>query len=152
MNRWLLKTEPSEYGWDDLVRDRKTAWTGVNNPLALKHMREMAKGDQAFIYHTGDQRAIVGVAKIVSGPRPDPKGGGKSVVVDIEPSEPFRMPVTLEQIKSDRAFAGWELLRIGRLSVMPVPAAMWKRIEALANQSAPGSNTSGRSKTGRSKS
>jgi predicted RNA-binding protein with PUA-like domain len=152
VNRWLLKTEPGEYSWDDLVRDRRTAWTGVNNPLALKHIREMAKGDLAFFYHTGDQRAIVGVAKIVSAPRPDPKGGPKSAVVDIEPLEPLRSPVTLDQIKTDRAFAGWELLRIGRLSVMPVPPAMWKRIETIANQSAPSANTPGGSKSGRSKS
>jgi predicted RNA-binding protein with PUA-like domain len=152
VNRWLLKTEPGEYSWDDLVRDRRTAWTGVKNPLALKHIREMNKGDEALIYHTGDQRAIVGIAKIVSAPRPDPKGGPKSAVVDLEPAKPLANPVTLARIKADSAFAGWELLRIGRLSVMPVPPAMWKRIESLANQSASSSNTTGGRKTGRSKS
>jgi predicted RNA-binding protein with PUA-like domain len=136
MNRWLLKTEPSDYSWDDLARDKKTAWTGVTNALALKHIRAMRSGDLAMIYHTGDERAVVGLAKIVSGPREAAVERAKSVVVDIAPGRRLGRPVTLGEIKADRAFAGWELVRIGRLSVMPVTAAMWDRVETLAKSPA----------------
>lgn len=132
MGHWLLKTEPGEYGWDDLVREKRTVWTGVKNPLALKHLGEMKVGDLALIYHTGDERAAVGIARVVAGPRRDPKGGEKSVVVDIEAVRALAHPVSLAAIKADKVFAGWELVRIGRLSVMPVPGTMWKRIEAMA--------------------
>jgi predicted RNA-binding protein with PUA-like domain len=133
MARWLLKTEPDSYAWDDLVRDKKTSWDGVNNALALKHIRTMKKGDLALIYHTGDQRAAVGIAAISSEPYADPnEGDARLVTVDLKPKSKLPRPVTLAEIKADPAFVGWDLLRIGRLSVVPVPDAMWERIEALA--------------------
>jgi len=138
MAYWLLKTEPSTYSFSDLRRDKKTTWDGVTNAMALKHIRTMKKGDLALIYHTGDERAVVGVAQIVSNPYPDPKeDDAKIVVFDVKAKSPLPQPVTLDQIKSDPAFAGFDLLRIGRLSIVPVPAAMWKRIEKLGAERAP---------------
>lgn len=134
MALWLLKTEPDCYSWDDLSRDKKTVWDGVNNALALKHIRSMKKGDLALIYHTGDERAAVGVAEITSAPYADPKEGDeKLAVVDLKPKQKLPRPVTLSDIKADKTFAGWDLLRIGRLSVVPVPRKMWERIEELAS-------------------
>jgi predicted RNA-binding protein with PUA-like domain len=134
MARWLLKTEPDTYSWDQLVKDKKTTWNGVSNPVALKHIRAMKKGDSVLIYHTGNQKAVIGVAEVLSAPYADPdEGDERLVVVDIKPRQKLKQPVTLSDIKADPAFAGWELLRIGRLSVVPVPDAMWKRIEELAD-------------------
>jgi predicted RNA-binding protein with PUA-like domain len=134
MARWLLKTEPDCYAWDNLVKDQRTVWDGVTNALALKHIRAMKKGDLALVYHTGDERAAVGIAEIVTNPYPDPdQKDEKLVVVDLKPKSKLKQSVTLSDIKADPAFAGWDLLRIGRLSVVPVPDAMWKRIvEELA--------------------
>ena len=133
MAYWLLKTEPSTYSYADLERDGKTPWNGITNPTALIHLRAMKKGDLALIYHTGGERAIVGVAEIVAGPYPDPKADNpKIVIVDIKAKKPLAKPIDLETIKADKTFAGWDLLRIGRLSVVPVPPAMWKRIQTLA--------------------
>lgn len=135
MARWLLKTEPDCYSFDDLARDKKTAWDGVSNALALKHIRAMKKGDQVLIYHTGAERQAVGIAEVVSNPYPDPKEGDERlVVVDLKAKNKLSRPVTLDEFKADKAFAGWDLLRIGRLSVVPVPDAMWERIEELARQ------------------
>jgi len=133
MSLWLLKTEPDSYSWDDLARDKRTAWDGVTNALALKHIRTMKKGDQALIYHTGDERAAVGIAKITRDPYPDPKENDERIViVDIKPAQKLPRPVTLDEFKADPAFAGWDLLRIGRLSVVPVPQKMWDRVQQLA--------------------
>jgi predicted RNA-binding protein with PUA-like domain len=133
MAKWLLKTEPDCYGWDDLVRAKKTAWDGVSNGLALKHIRSMKKGDDAIIYHTGDERAAVGIAKVASNPYPDPKEeDDRLVVVDLKPVKKLSQPVTLSDIKADKTFSGWDLLRIGRLSVVPVPDAMWDRLIELS--------------------
>ena len=135
MGKWLLKTEPSTYSWDHLVRDKRTTWDGVANPTALKNIRSMKKGDLAFIYHTGDVKAVVGVAEIASDPYPDPKDKtAKATVIDLKPKNKLNGPVTLAHIKSDKAFAGFDLIRIGRLSVVSVPDAMWKRIETLAGE------------------
>lgn len=135
MARWLLKTEPDCYNWDALARDKKTAWDGVANALALKHMRTMKKGDLALIYHTGDERAAIGIAEITSNPYADPnEQDERLVVVDLKPKQKLPQPVTLADIKADPAFAGWDLLRISRLSVVPVPDELWKRIEAMAKQ------------------
>jgi predicted RNA-binding protein with PUA-like domain len=132
--QWLLKTEPGTYSWSDLARDKRTTWDGITNATALKHIREMKKGDLALIYHTGDERAAVGVAEIASNPRPDPKADDQRlVVVDLKPKKKLARAVTLDEIKKDKAFAGWDLLRIGRLSVVPVPDAMWRRIEQLSS-------------------
>jgi predicted RNA-binding protein with PUA-like domain len=133
--KWLLKTEPECYAWNDLVRDKRATWDGVTNALALKHMRTMKKGDAAFIYHTGGERSIIGIAEIVGNPYPDPKEmNEKIVVVDLKLSRQLNRPVTLEEIKADPAFAGWELIRNSRLGVMPVPEKMWDRIEKLAKE------------------
>jgi predicted RNA-binding protein with PUA-like domain len=135
---WLLKTEPSEFAFADLQRDRRATWDGVANATALIHLRAMSKGDQAIIYHTGDERAAVGIAEITSGPYPDPAAGDpRLVVVDLKPVSAFRQPVTLQQIKADPVFAGWDLLRISRLSVMPVPEAMRDRLFALGKGKTP---------------
>lgn len=137
MAYWLLKTEPDSYRWDDLVRDRRTAWDGVSNALALKHIRSMKKGDLALIYHTGGERAAVGIAQVASAPYPDPKEGDeKLVVVDVKPKKKLDRPVTLSEIKADKAFEGFDLLRIGRLSIVPVPEKMWQRILDLADAQA----------------
>ena len=133
MARWLLKTEPDCYAWPDLVRDKKTAWDGITNALALKHIRSMNKGDEALIYHTGDERAAVGIAQVVSAPYPDPNEDDERLaVVDVKPKAKLGRPVTLSDFKADPAFAGWDLLRISRLSVVPVPDAIWDRILMLA--------------------
>ena len=133
MARWLLKTEPDTYSWDDLSRDKKATWDGVANALALKHIREMKKGDLALIYHTGGERAAVGIAEVTSAPYADPKqDDARLVVFDIKPKKKLTQPVTLAQLKMDKTFTGWDLLRIGRLSVVPVPDDMWKRIEEMS--------------------
>lgn len=134
MGKWLLKTEPGTYGWEDLVRDKRTTWDGVANAAALKNIRAMKKGDLAMIYHTGDVKAVIGVAEIASDPYPDPKDkDGKAAVIDLKPKRKLANAVTLAQIKGDPAFEGFDLIRIGRLSVVPVPDAMWKRIETLGS-------------------
>jgi predicted RNA-binding protein with PUA-like domain len=128
---WILKTEPSEYAFADLVRERRTRWEGVSNPVALKHLRSMLEGDDAFIYHTGNEKSLVGLARIVSAPYPDPKDA-RLVVVDIEAGKPLPRPVPLAAIKADPAFAELGLVRMGRLSVVPVEPAQWKRLLGMA--------------------
>lgn len=133
MAMWLLKTEPDEFSFDDLVKARRAVWDGVANATALKHIRTMQKEDQAIIYHTGKEKAAVGIARIVTDPYPDPRDSDPRIVVfDLVPVRKFDHPVTLARIKSDPAFADWELVRIPRLSVMPVPLALWKKIEKLS--------------------
>lgn len=133
MAYWLLKTEPGTYSWDDLVRDKSTTWNGVSNALALKHLRNMKQGDLALVYHTGDERAAIGIAEIKSKPYPDPKEDNeKLVVVDLKSKKKLANPVSLATIKADPAFADWDLLRNSRLSVMPVPDKMWQRIIKLS--------------------
>jgi predicted RNA-binding protein with PUA-like domain len=128
---WVLKTEPSEYGFPDLVRDRRTRWEGVSNPVALKHLRSMLEGDDALIYHTGNEKAVVGLARVASAPYPDPKNP-KLVVVDVEPVKPLPRTVQLAEIKAETAFAELGLVRVPRLSVVPVEPAQWKRLLAMA--------------------
>jgi predicted RNA-binding protein with PUA-like domain len=133
---WLLKTEPESYAWENLAHDRRTTWDGITNPLALKHLRAMRRGDLALIYHTGGERAAVGIAEIGSDPFRDPQvEDERRVVVQIRPKKKLKQPVTLDEIKADKTFTGWDLLRIGRLSVVPVPPKMWKRIEQLGSGS-----------------
>lgn len=133
MNYWLLKTEPGEYSYDDLVKLGRDRWNGVRNFRALANLRKMAVGDQAFIYHTGKEKAVVGTAEIVAPAYPDPAAGDKRfVVVDVAPRGRLPQPVTLAAVKADPAFAAWELVRLPRLSVMPVPPAHWQRILAMA--------------------
>lgn len=128
-NYWLLKTEPSTYSYADLEREGKAVWDGVSNPVALKHLRAMAVGDQCFVYHTGDEKRIVGVARVTQSAYPDPKvNDPRLVVVDLAPVERVTRPVALAEVKADSRFADWELVRIGRLSVMPVSAERWRWI------------------------
>ncbi len=129
MNYWLLKTEPGDYGYDDLEADGKVPWDGVRNNQALIFLRQMAEEDAAFIYHSGKQKSIVGTATIESGPYPDPGGqDDKLVVVDITAKKRLPRPVTLAEIKADSALAEFLLVRNSRLSVMPVTAAWWKKL------------------------
>ena len=131
--RWLVKEEPEHYNYAALVRDGKTVWAGVRNPLAQKHLRSIRKGDHIFYYHTGKEKAVVAVAKAVSDAYLDPKDkDGKLSVVDVAPVQKLARPVTLAEIKADRAFASFPLVRMSRLSVMPVTDAEWKRIEAMS--------------------
>ena len=133
MQRFLLKTEPTVYSYDDLVRDRKTVWDGVSNFAALKHIRSMKKGDIAFVYHTGNEKQVVGIAKIVSDPFPDPKAKDKKLVVfELQPSERLKNPVTLASVKARKEFKNFSLVRIPRLSVMPVSADEWEMIVAMS--------------------
>jgi predicted RNA-binding protein with PUA-like domain len=132
---WILKTEPSEYSFDRLAREKRAVWDGVTNPLALRHLREMAVGDQVLIYHTGDEKAAVGLARVVRAAYPDPKGNDpKHVVVDVEYVQPLKQPVTLKAVKADPAFADFPLVRMGRLSVVPATAEQWKRLLAMAGE------------------
>jgi predicted RNA-binding protein with PUA-like domain len=127
--RWLLKTEPDCYSFADLQKEKKAVWDGITNTTALKHMRTMRKGDEVVIYHTGNERAAVGLAMITRDPYPDPKEDDeKLVVIDLKPGKPLARPVSLSEIKEDPAFDGWDLLRISRLSVVPIPQGMWDRL------------------------
>jgi predicted RNA-binding protein with PUA-like domain len=133
---WLFKQEPTCYSYADLERDGATVWDGVANPLALKHLRAARPGDRVFYYHTGKEKAIVGIMEVTGEPGPDPTGDNpKAVVVPVKPVRKFDRPVTLEAIKADPLFAGWELIRMGRLSVMPVGPERWARVEELASGS-----------------
>ena len=133
MAQWLVKEEPDHYGFDQLEKDRKTVWAGVRNPLAQKHLRGIKRGDRIFYYHTGKERAVVATAKAASDAYPDPSDAtGKLSVVDIVPEKKLPRPVTLAEIKSDKAFASFPLVRMSRLSVMPVTDAEWARIEKLS--------------------
>ena len=127
--QWLFKEEPSNYSYDDLARDGKTSWTGVKNPLAQKHLRSVKKGDRIFFYHTGDVKSVVGIAKAADAAYPDPKDkSGKLYAVDVEPVKKLKTPVTLASIKADKFFESFALVRMSRLSVMPVDDDQWKRI------------------------
>jgi len=128
---WLVKEEPTHYGFDAFVKDKKAAWSGVRNPLAQKHLRAVTKGDRVFYYHTGDEKAVVGIAKAVSNPYPEDQSE-KYVAVDLVPVGRLPRPVTLAEIKADPAFKEFPLVRISRLSVMPVSDAEWARILQLA--------------------
>jgi len=134
---WLFKEEPSSYNFEQFTKDGGTSWAGVRNPLAQKHLRSAKKGDRIFYYHTGSEKAIVGIARATSEPYPDPHDkSGKLVVVDIAPVRPLKRPVTLAEIKASKAFATFPLTRLPRLSVMPVSDAEWKEIERLSTMDA----------------
>ena len=131
---WILKTDTNTYSFDDLARERRAVWDGVSNALALKHIRSMAKGDQVLIYHSGDEKTLVGLARVASAPYPDPKQDDpKLVVVDIEAGKRLPRPVSLATVKADPAFADLALVRMSRLSVIPVSEPHWKRLLALAD-------------------
>lgn len=130
---WLFKEEPTHYSFDDLLRDGKTSWSGVRNPLAQKHLRQVKKGDRIFYYHTGNEKAVVAVAKAASDAYDDPKDeSGKLAAVDVVPVQKLARPVTLAEIKAKSAFRDFPLVRISRLSVMPVTDKEWAEIERMA--------------------
>lgn len=138
MATFLLKTEPGDYAWDDLVRDKRAVWDGVRNPGARSQLRKARKGDEAFIYHTGDERRIVGLAAIASDPYEDPADPGenargeiKAPVFDLKPLRPARAPATLAAIKADPRFADFALVRQARLSVMEVPASLDRALRKM---------------------
>ena len=129
MAYWLLKTEPSDYAYADLEADRVTLWDGVGNNLALKHLRQIRRGDQALIYHTGKERRVVGVAEVTSDPFPDPeRDDPRLVVVEVKPKRKLAEPIPLAEIKSDPELEDFDLVRLPRLSVMPVTEAVWKHL------------------------
>lgn len=130
---WLFKQEPDCYSYDDLERDGETVWDGVTNALAQKHLRSIGTGDKVLLYHSGDEKAIVGVMRVIGNPVPNPENE-KQVLVTVGPVKRLPRPVTLAEIKADESFAEWELVRISRLSVMPVTAAIWKKIELMAKK------------------
>lgn len=137
MSLWLLKQEPSCYCFDDLVRDGSTIWDGIRNPMARIHLRNMKTGDRAFFYHTGKEKAIVGELEVSQGPKPDPNSNDEAaVVIEVRPVRKLLAPVTLKQIKSEKSLANWDLVRMSRLSVVPVTAAQWKRVIALSKTNA----------------
>lgn len=129
---WLVKTEPGTYSYGDLEREGRAVWDGVKNPQAVKNMGAMAAGDRVFVYHTGDEKQVVGEARVVRAAYPDPKGGPRLLVIDLEPVRRLATPVTLAALKSDAAFADSPLLRQGRLSVVPLTAAQAKVIDKRA--------------------
>jgi predicted RNA-binding protein with PUA-like domain len=132
---WLFKEEPSNYSFDALVKDKQTIWSGVKNPLAQKHLHAVMKGDRIFYYHTGNEKAVVGIAKALADAYPDPADKtGRAAVVDVGPVKKLPRPVTLAEIKADPSFKTFPLVRISRLSVMPVTDAEWKRIEEMAGR------------------
>lgn len=132
-NYWILKTEPSTYSFATLVKEGTAVWDGVANPVALRNLRTMTPGDQVMIYHTGDEKSIVGFATVVGAPRPDPKNP-KLVVVDLKAGAAIGKPVSLGAIKADPDFADLALVRQGRLSVVPIPPPLWKKLLKMGTE------------------
>lgn len=139
MQTFILKTEPSTYSFDDLVRDGQTVWDGITNNAALAHLRTARVGDEMLIYHTGDEKAIVGLAKVSIAPREDPKKPGKTakgepkfVVVGLKPIKAAKTPATLAAVKADKRFADFSLVTQGRLSVIPVPPDLDAALRKMA--------------------
>ena len=129
----MFKEEPTHYSYDDLARDGKTSWTGVRNPVAQRHLRSVKKGDRIFFYHTGNEKAVVGIAKAGADAYPDPADkDGKLYAVDVVPVKKLPAPVTLAAVKADKFFVTFELTRLPRLSVMPVDDTQWDRIVGMA--------------------
>ncbi|MBI2358017.1 MAG: EVE domain-containing protein [Deltaproteobacteria bacterium] len=134
-NRWLFKTEPGAYSFQQLQKDQRAVWDGVKNNLALKHLGQVKKGDWILIYHTGDEKCAVGIARALRDSYPDPtKKDPKLLVVDIEPVKPLPRPVALSEMKANAKLKNFDLLRLPRLSVMPVSAEQWQIIEGTARK------------------
>lgn len=133
MNYWLMKTEPETFSWDDLVRGKKTSWDGVRNFQARTHLKNIKKGDEVFFYHTGDEKAVVGIAKVTKEQYPDPTDNAW-VAVEIVPVKKLKKPVTLAQIKSDRRLSDMVLVKASRLSVQPVKSEEFDLIVALSDE------------------
>ena len=134
MAYWLIKSEPSSYSWDQLVKDKKTSWTGVRNFQAQINLKAMKTGDRCFFYHSGEGKEIVGIAEVVKAAYPDATDKeGKSVTVDFKAVEPVKKKVTLAEIKSDSKFKEMKLVRQSRLSVSPVSDEHWKLLMKMAS-------------------
>ncbi|HTG58215.1 MAG TPA: EVE domain-containing protein [Terriglobia bacterium] len=130
--KWLFKSDPETYSLSDLEREGKTVWDGVTNNLALKHLRSVRKGDSVLIYHTGDERAILGIAEVLRDAYPDPKRkDSRLVVVDIKAVKRLQRPVSLDEIKKQASLKDFALVRLPRLSVMPVSESQWTELLAL---------------------
>ncbi|MEP6949389.1 MAG: EVE domain-containing protein [Ginsengibacter sp.] len=135
MNYWLVKSEPSTYGWEQFVKDKKTTWDGVRNYAARIHLRAMKKGDEVFYYHSNEGMEIVGIAKVDKEAYQDPTTEDSNwVAVDLKPYKKLKNPVGLAQIKTDKRLKDMALVRIGRLSVQPVTEKEWKIIMELAGE------------------
>lgn len=135
MAYWLVKSEPSTYSWDDLIKEKQTCWSGVRNYAARLHLNAMKKGDEMFFYHSNEGTCIVGIAKVIKEAYPDPTTDDERwVAVDIKPVKKVKNPVTLEAIKKDKRLAEMALVRIGRLSVQPVTDKEWKIVMELAGE------------------
>ncbi len=134
MNYWLVKSEPSTYGWEQLVKDKKTTWDGVRNFAARTHLRSMKKGDAVLFYHSNEGKEIVGIAKVEKEAYQDPTTTESWVAVDLKASKKLKTPVSLEQLKADNRFKDMALVRLGRLSVQPVTEKEWKMIMDMAGE------------------
>ena len=133
--RWLFKTEPSVYSYQQLVKDKKTMWDGVKNNLALKNLKDIKKGDEIIIYHTGDEKAAVGIARALGSAYPDPsQKNPRMLVVDIEAVKVLPRPVTLAEVKANKKLANFDLVRLSRLSIMKVSDDQWETMEGMAKQ------------------
>ena len=134
VSKWLLKEEPKHYSFDDLLREGgRTTWNGVRNNLALKYLRSVKKEDQAFYYHSGSETAIIGTLKILSDPYPDPDGSDPQyVVVDVEATDKLPRPISLSEMRKNDDFKNFDLLRLPRLSVLPVPQPIWNKILSMS--------------------
>jgi predicted RNA-binding protein with PUA-like domain len=137
MTRWLIKEDPDHYAWIDLVREGKTEWNGVHNALALRHLKAMGPSDRAIFYHTGSERACVGIVEIVGIPHPDPRDRRGSWSVEVRPIRALHRPIPLGEVKADPALAGFDLVRLPRLSVLPVSDDHWARLLAHEDATAP---------------
>ena len=135
MSYWLLKTEPTVYSYSDLERDKKTTWDGVTSPWALPYIKRVKTGDEVFIYHTGDEKQVVGIGEIISEPYADPKSkNAKLFVFDVKPIRKLKNPVTLAQVKADKRFKESKLVNNPRLSVQPMPDELWEAIIEISNK------------------
>jgi predicted RNA-binding protein with PUA-like domain len=136
MSYWLFKEEPEHYNFADLERDGETLWSGVKNPLARQNLSKVKRGERIFYYHTGKEKAVVGEIEAIDDPTPDPKESDpKAVVVKVKAVRRLARPVTLKQIKEDPKLAQWDLVRLSRLSVVPVSEAQWRRVLEISRQS-----------------
>jgi predicted RNA-binding protein with PUA-like domain len=133
MRHWLVKSEPSAYSWDQLVKDGGTQWSGVRNYQAANNLKAMKRGDRAFFYHSNEGLAIVGIAEITKEAYPDPSDkDGRFVMVDVKPVMPVKTPVTLAAIKAEPKLKDFALVRQGRLSVVPVAEEEWRIVAKMA--------------------
>ena len=135
MNYWLIKSEPSVYSWDDLVKEKQTIWSGVRNYAARLHLRAMKKNDELFFYHSNEDVAIVGIAKVAKEAYSDPTSETDAwVAVDVKPVRKLKTPVSLSRVKTNKKLSGMALVRISRLSVQPVTAEEWNQVLTMAGE------------------